>query len=169
MVRVFRENGRDGLSYLTQQSIKYVPIGDVIELNLGTDPEVVFELVKLRVFRDHVWMRDEGTGQYRRVDDGVEVIERRSSVAGWDDHTIYGQRIRNYTNKPIDVQVRRSLDGHVVFRSSLDPKLHDYHTVEYSAAIKPGEKADLRYEVVQRQGYSAKQNNVTLESAKVNR
>ena len=35
VVRVFRDNGRDGLSYLTQQSIKYIPIGDKIELNLG--------------------------------------------------------------------------------------------------------------------------------------
>ena len=25
MVRVFRNNGRDGLSYLTQQNIKYIP------------------------------------------------------------------------------------------------------------------------------------------------
>ena len=38
VVRVFRHNGRDGLSYVTQQSIKYIPIGDKIELNLGPDP-----------------------------------------------------------------------------------------------------------------------------------
>ena len=38
VVRVFRSNGKDGLSYLTQQSIKYIPIGDKIELNLGPDP-----------------------------------------------------------------------------------------------------------------------------------
>ena len=44
VVRVFRDNGRDGLSYLAQQTIKYKPIGDKIELNLGVDPEVVFEL-----------------------------------------------------------------------------------------------------------------------------
>ena len=48
MVRVFRQNGRDGLSFLVAQQIKYVPIGDKIELNLGPDPEVLFELVKLR-------------------------------------------------------------------------------------------------------------------------
>ena len=49
VVRLFRDNGRDGLSYLTAQAIKYIPIGDKIELNLGPDPEVIFELVKLRV------------------------------------------------------------------------------------------------------------------------
>jgi hypothetical protein len=59
VVRVFRDNGRDGLSYLTQQSIKYIPIGDKIELNLGADPEVVFELIKLRTFRDAIWMQNQ--------------------------------------------------------------------------------------------------------------
>jgi len=38
MVRVFRENGRDGLSFLAAQSVKYIPIGDKIELNLGPIP-----------------------------------------------------------------------------------------------------------------------------------
>ena len=50
--RLFRQNGRDGLSFLAGQSIKYIPIGDKIELNLGVDPEVIFELVKLRTRRD---------------------------------------------------------------------------------------------------------------------
>ena len=56
MVRVFRHNGREGLSFLVAQQIKYVPIGDKIELNLGADLEVIFELVKLRAWRDNLWM-----------------------------------------------------------------------------------------------------------------
>ena len=50
--RLFRQNGRDGLSFLAVQAIKYVPIGDKIELNLGPDPEVIFDLVKLRTWRE---------------------------------------------------------------------------------------------------------------------
>ena len=42
MVRVFRRNGREGLSFLAEQHVKYVPIGDKIEINLGPDPEVIF-------------------------------------------------------------------------------------------------------------------------------
>ena len=60
MVRVFRQNGRDGLSFLVAQQIKYVPIGDKIELNLGPDPEVLFELVKLRTWRDNLWVQIQG-------------------------------------------------------------------------------------------------------------
>ena len=169
MVRVFRGNGRDGLSFLAAQQVKYVPIGDKIELNLGQDPEVVFELVKLRAWRDVLWLHINGTDIFRRADQpGIE-IEVNSSVAGWDEHSLFDQKIRNYTNKPVEVEIRRSFPGHVVFRSNLGAKNHDYQTVEYTTTVKPGQKADLLYEVLQHQGRSAKQNNVTVEESQVKR
>jgi hypothetical protein len=164
---VFRDNGRDGLSYLAQQNIKYIPVGDKIELNLGPDPEVVFELVKLRSSRDELWMQINGTDKFQQVGKDAIETEVNSSVVGWDDRTQYSQRIRNYTARPIDVEIRRSYDGHVLFRSQLQPKLHDYQTVEFRTSVKPGEKKDLRFEVVQRQGRNARQNNVTLEEAEI--
>jgi hypothetical protein len=84
-------------------------------------------------------------------------------VAGWDDHTDFAQRIRNYTKKPIDVEIRRTFPGHVVFRSSLGAKNHDYQTVQYAATVKPGQKSDLLYEVLQHQGRNVKQNSVVVE------
>ena len=67
IVRVFRDNGRDGLSYLAQQAVKYVPIGDKIELNLGIDPEVSFELVKLKIFRSDLILQIHGTNEFRKI------------------------------------------------------------------------------------------------------
>jgi hypothetical protein len=168
IVRVFRDNGRDGLSYLAQQSIKYVPIGDKIELNLGVDPEVVFELVKLRSRRDEIWMQLHGVDVFRQVGNNELKVETNASVVGWDDRSVYAQRIRNYTDKKINVEIRRSYDGHILFRSKLEPRLHDYRTVELTASVDPGEKESLRFEVVQRQGRNAKQHNVTLEEGDVN-
>ena len=165
-VRLFRQNG-DGLSYLVAQNIKYVPIGDKIELNLGADPEVIFELIKLKTRRDDIWMQVNGTNVFRRIDQPGLQIEVNSSVAGWDDHTLFAQRVRNYTKKPIDLEVRRSFDGHIVFRSELEAKNHDYRTVQYTATVKPGQRSDLLYEIVQRQGHNARQNNVTIERAAV--
>jgi hypothetical protein len=167
-VRVFRDNGRDGLSFLTSQSIKYIPIGDKIELNLGPDPNVIFELIKLRSYRDNIWMLEGGVNVYRRVDDGGGIqIRVDSSVAGWDDHEIYTQRIRNYSAKPIEVEVRRPFPGHVVFRSKLEPSLYDYQTPQFSAGVEAGKRADLIFEVIRHQGYNSKQNNVTLENGEV--
>jgi len=167
MVRVFRQNGRDGLSFLVAQPVKYIPIGDKIELNLGPDPEVIFELIKLRTWRDTVWMQLHGADVFRRVDQpGVE-IEVNSSVVGWDDHTVFSQRVRNYTKRAIDLEVRRTFPGHIIFRSELPAKNHDYQTVQYTATVKSAEKVDLLYEIIQHQGWLSKQQNVTIERAPV--
>jgi hypothetical protein len=164
VVRVFRDNGRDGLSYLTQQSVKYIPISDKIELNLGSDPEVIFEWIKLKTHRSDIWFQVNGVNLFHKLEEQGFVAEPNMAVVGWDDHELYTQRIRNYTAKPIDVKVRRTLPGHVVFRSRLDPKLHDYQTVEYTATVSPGKRADLLQEIVRHQGRNAKQNNVVLEA-----
>ena len=153
MVRVFRDNGRDGLSYLTQQTIKYIPIGDKIELNLGPDPEVIFELIKLRVVpRQHLAADQRHRASSARSTAMRDQDRRTPRVAGWDDHEIFTQRIRNYTAKPIEVEIRRTLPGHVVFRSQLEPKLHDYQTVEFTAKVAAGKRADLLFEIVRKQG-----------------
>ncbi|HEX5105315.1 MAG TPA: DUF4139 domain-containing protein [Pirellulaceae bacterium] len=167
IVRVFRDNGREGLSYLTQQQIKYIPIGDKIELNLGPDPEVIFELIKLRAFRDELWLQINGVRELRKVGGDVVVKQENASIAGWDDHEVYSQRIRNYTNKEIEVEVRRTFPGHVIFKSQLEPTLFDYQTPQFLAKIPAGKRSDLLFEIVRKQGTSAKQNNVTLQSAEV--
>ena len=168
MIRVFRDNGRDGLSYLAQMPTKYIAIGDKVEVNLGEDPEVIFELVKLRAARDNIWMQLRGMDVFRRVGEpGVE-IDVNSAVAGWDDREVYAQRIRNYTAKPIEVEVRRGFPGHVVFRSALPGvKLHDFQTVQFTATVAAGEKADCLYELIRHQDRNSKQSNVTLAEAKV--
>ncbi len=169
VVRVFRDNGHDGLRYLVAQPVKYIPIGDKIELNLGPDPEVIFELVKLRVWRDNIWMQLNGLDVFKRVDEPGAQIEVASSVAGWDDHTLYTQRVRNYSAKPIELEVRRTFGGDVTFRSALEAKNYDYQTVEYTAPVPPATKADLLYEILQHQGRNAKQHRVTVEKADVKR
>src|SRR5262245_25260603 len=167
VVRLFRENGRDGLSYLTQQQIKYIPIGDKIELNLGPNPEVIFELIKQRSGRDNIWVQLNGTNQYRQIGGNDVVRVQNTSVAGWDDRIIFDQRIRNYTSKPIDVEIRRTYPGHVVFRSQLEPKLFDFQTAQFHTRVAVGEKKDLRYELVQHNGYNDKHQGMSLETAEI--
>jgi hypothetical protein len=168
IVRVFRDNGREGLSFLTQQQVKYIPIGDKIELNLGVDPEVIFELIKLRAFRDELWLQVTGVRELRKVGGGGAIVkEELASLVGWDDHEIFSQRIRNYTGKEIEVEVRRSFPGHVVFKGQLEPVLFDYQTPQFLAKVAAGKRADLLFEIIRKQGTSAKQNNVTLQAGEV--
>jgi hypothetical protein len=167
VVRMFRNNGRGGLSYLTAETIKYIPIGDKIELNLGRDPNVQFELVKLRTARTNIWMQLNGVNAFRKVGQPGVAIEQNTTVAGWDDHEVYAQRLQNYTDKPIDVEIRRTFPGHVIFRSRLVPTLFDFQTVNFTGPVPAGKTADLLFEIVRHQGINAKQENVTLEVGEV--
>lgn len=161
-VRVFRQKNDTSLSYLTQQHIQYVPIGDDIELNLGPDPEVVFELEKLHVFRDNLWGRVRGNIERRLDEPGVRVDDQ-TTVIGWDTHTVYAQYIRNYRSDAINVEVRRTFEGDVTFRSGFAAEQHDYQTVEYTASVEPGESARLVYEIIQREGRNQEQSRVEIE------
>ena len=163
-VRIFRETGHDSLAYLTTQTIRYIPIGDKIELNLGVDPEVVFELVALRTFRDNIWLKLRGADVLHRADQPGVRIDPRSTVEGWDEHVVYDQRVRNYTGKPIDVEIRRSFSGDVVFKSGLDAKSHDVRTVQWTSAVDASQTVNAVYEVVTKQGTNAEQQRVVIEA-----
>ncbi len=162
-VRLFRQNGHDGLSYLTAYQTKYVPIGQEIELNLGPDPQVVHERLRLRSWRDNFWFQTHRPKVYFSPAQGHR-IRPNYTVAGWDDHERWVERIRNYRDKPIAVEIRRTFHGHVIFASDLDPKLHDYRSPQFAARIAPGRQEDLAYEVTFSQGINKKQDNVTLKN-----
>ena len=163
IVRVYRDNGKDGLGFRVQQQIKYVPIGDKIELNLGPDPEVIHEWVKLKTWREHVWFQRQGVNVYKEFGDGSK-LEINDVVVGWEDHVRYVERIRNYRAKPIEVELRRTFAGDAAFISRLEPTRYDYQTVQMTATCPAGKKTELPYHVRTRQGYLAKQQNVSIEN-----
>jgi hypothetical protein len=41
VIRVFRDNGKGGLNFLTAEEVKYIPIKEKVELNVGTDDQLV--------------------------------------------------------------------------------------------------------------------------------
>lgn len=162
-VKIFADNGRDGLSFLAQQTIPYVPVGDQMELNLGADPSVIFQLVKMKSSREKIWLQLGKSKELRLVGGDNGRIQRESAtVVGWDDREVYEQRVRNFTSRPIDVEMRRTFPGDVVFRSALQPTLHDFQTVEFLTKVAPAEKKALAFEIIRHQGTSSKQNHVVL-------
>jgi len=164
MLRLYRQNGGDGLSFVTQQSLRYVPIGQEIELNLGVDPEVVHERIRVRSFRDEFWYHRGGVNVFYNPQQGHR-IQIDDTVVGWDDHQQWIERIRNYRDKPIALEFRHRFEGHVIFSSHLDPLLHDYRSPQFSATVDPGGKEELEYELIFRQGHNRKQDSVTLRDA----
>jgi hypothetical protein len=148
-IRVFRENGRDGLSFFTTQAAKYIPIREKIELNVGADNQIVYERVVLDLARQN-FLYDEK-------------IEPTPPVVGWDETRKWQEEIRNYRAKPIKMEVRHVLQGDVEF-SLQGPavKLYDFHTPEYVLEVGAGQKQKWASEGTFHLGRNQKQNRVRL-------
>jgi hypothetical protein len=148
MLRVFRENGRDGLNFYVAQQTKYVSIGEKIELNVGADDQVVYERKVLDVGRDNFVYNEDA---------------KPPAVWGWDEKRTWQEEVRNYRAKPIVMEIRHVLDGDVEFRQE-DPKaaLYDFRTPEYTVTAAPGEKKKWTSDGTFHLGRNAKQNRVRL-------
>ena len=148
-VRIFRENGKDGLSFLGQQLIRYVPIKAEIEVNLGPDDLVVYQ-----TFR-------RGTGRhsfsFRRDSHG------REYVVGWDEKTQWVDAIRNYRTKPIRFELRRRWSGHADYFSETGTTLFDYRTIEATFDVPARGKELYPCTVRTHNGENKKQERIVLK------
>lgn len=161
-VQVFRRSAEGSLQFLAGVQSSYVPIGDTLELELGVDPDVVFELRQTRNFRDNIWMRLHKPAVLQRVDDGQAKKDPRARVEGWDEHQQFVQRLENHTGKAIRLELRRSFAGDVRFLADFPVESKDYQTVEIQLDLEPGEKRYLGYEVITAQDSNAKQSRVRI-------
>jgi hypothetical protein len=149
VIRVFRENGRDGLSFYTAQSTKYIPIKEKIELNVGKDDQIVYERVVLDLGRQN-FIYDEA-------------VRPVPPVVGWDETRKWQEEIRNYRAKPIKMEIRHVLPGDVEFgMEGAAVKLYDFHTPEYVLTLAAGEKQKWLSEGTFHLGRNQKQNRVRL-------
>jgi len=146
VIRVFRDNGKDGLAYYTTQATKYIPIKEKIELNVGTDDEIVYERVVLDLARS-----------------GFIFDHSPPVVVGWNETRKWQEEIRNYRAKAIKVEIRHVLGGHVEFAMEDSPKLFDYHTVEYVVEVPARQKQKWLSDGLFHLGRNQKQNRVELK------
>jgi hypothetical protein len=147
LVRVFRNNGKDGLSFLGQQQVKYVPIKEEIELNVGRDEEVVHKRKLMKVERSQF--------KFDRPARAEPV------VVGWDETSSYREEVRNYKAKPVKMELRHVIPGDTDLKAE-NAKLYDFQTVEFTVEAKPATTFAWEYAYTQHQGTNAKQNRINL-------
>jgi len=143
MVRTFRDNGRDGLSYLGQTKINYVPIKEDIELNVGTDDEVVHKRACEKVERSSFVFGSSG------------------HVIGWDETRHWKEEIRNFRSKAIRMEIRHVIAGDVDVQIE-NARRHDYRTIEFTFDVKPNRTLVWHYQCTHHLGTRAKQKRVRL-------
>jgi hypothetical protein len=145
LVRIFRENGRDGLSYLGEKILRYVPIKARIEVNLGPDDLVVFEMIR----------RDTRRYNFSQ--------NRHGHVDGWDERQEWDGLVRNYRGKPIRFELRLQYGGDVDFESEITTRAFDYRTVEATFSVDGRGKTGYPCTVIIHHGRNHKQNRVNLK------
>ena len=146
-VRLFRDNGRDGLSYLGQQLMLYVPVKAEIEVNLGPDDLVVYERRKTKTSRFNFRFNV-------------------NNVNGWDERQVWIHTLRNDRDKPIAFELRLQWAGDVDITPGSETTSYDFRTIETKFTVPSHEKAEYKFSATIHHGANAKQNRVKLTPAR---
>jgi hypothetical protein len=153
IIRVFRENGRDGLNFYVAQQVKYIPIKEKVELNVGKDDQIVYERVVLDLARQN-FIYDER-------------IQPTPPVVGWEETRKWQEEVRNYRDKAIKMEIRHVLAGDVDFKAEAGQvqgmKLYDFQTPEYVMDVPARKKPKWVTEGTFHLGTAQKQNRVQLK------
>jgi hypothetical protein len=181
LVRVFRDNGKEGLSFLGQEKVKYVPIKEDIEVDLGPDDLVTHKRTRLSVERSgFVFERQKlpvpiplprNVRQARPAGGTPIELEERPlredemgelEVVGWDETSAIREEVRNSRAKPVRMEIRHVIAGDVVLTAE-DAKLHDFQTVEFTVDVPGHSRHSWEYSYLTHQGKNAHQSRITLK------
>ncbi len=145
VVRLFRENGREGLSFLGQQTLNYVPIQAPIEVNLGPDDLIVITQTQQDVARMN-----------------FDFDQKNRHVTGWDERQRWIASVRNYRDKPIAFELRLQFSGDVDFQSEQPANAFDFRTIESKFDVAPLDDTKFEYMTTVHHGTNARQDRVKL-------
>ena len=128
-VKIFgRSGGQNHLSYVGGTDIKYIPVGEEIELNLGPARLVEVE-PKLMAFE---------TENY--------VFDNRGNVAGWDEIRTWQMEITNTRRLPIEIEITRGFDTPYWTLQTEEPyEKHDATHARFETPLQPQSKKLLSY------------------------
>jgi hypothetical protein len=140
--QVFREAAGGGLAYVGRHNDKYIPIGEDLEMNLGSDGLLLLEKVRRR---------------YKRIN-----IEYSSygDVQGWDDAEEWEVVVRNSKREPVPVEIVLQFSGDFDFKpvpaTASKWTKNSATEQELRESIPPMSEKRFAYTLVTRQGTNAK-------------
>ncbi|MFH1349356.1 MAG: hypothetical protein ABII26_00300 [Pseudomonadota bacterium] len=141
-LKVYRElDQAHHLSYEGQSSFKYIPVGEDVELNLGSVMNVMVEPT-LKNFRTDHYLFDE-----------------KGNISGWDEIREFGVVVKNRRNMPVRVEIQRNINTlHWDIQYSGDYGAYekvDMDTVKFTLALEGGSKREFGYVLTTRHGRRA--------------
>lgn len=138
---VYSGDGRGGMRFQARTDHKYIPVGEDVELNLGSDGRVLFEPRVVSVSRRNFQFDSHG------------------DVIGHEVVTRIELEIRNSNDKPVPVKLRRYLTGDWEIEETSDKyKKVDRETVEWEVDVQPLSERTISLTLVVKNGVLARNN-----------
>ncbi len=134
-VKAFRSVSNDGLqAFAGQTAVKYIPINETVDLELGGDEEVLVRPALMD------WQKDD----LRFGQDG--------NVSGWTETEVW--RVETQNSKEIDatLDIRRNFQGDWSVESNIAFEKVDARKIKFLIPLKPREKKVIEYKLVTRHG-----------------
>jgi hypothetical protein len=137
--RIFRDTGDKGhLSFVGRTAVKYVPVNEKIELNLGP----------ARYVKVEPKLMDQKTDNYR--------FDNRGNIAGWDEILTWKVTVNNTREIPIKVEIyRQTPSPNWTLANSGDFgkfEKEDATTLKYVLTLEPRSKKEFQYVLTLNQG-----------------
>ncbi len=134
-VKAFRFVTDDQLySFVGSTSVKYIPIGEFVEMELGNDQAV---LVKPTLM---AWAKTD------------IAYDTDGNVKGWTTEETWQFEIQNSKDIPIVLDIRRNFPGDWDLKTEAKYEKVDADTVKFLRPLKPHEKQLFTYELTTRHG-----------------
>jgi hypothetical protein len=137
-VKAFRFASDDLLySFVGRTSVKYIPINEFVELELGNDLEVMVKPVLMDWQKTNVRFGNNG------------------NVTGWTTKTTWEIEVQNSKDIPVVVDIRRNFAGDWTITTTAKYENVDKTKVKFMVPLAPRAKQKLTYELVTRNGLNA--------------
>jgi hypothetical protein len=130
-VRIYGRTGADGsLSYVGGTSVKYIPVNEEVELELGSARLVKIE-PKLMEFR---------TANY--------AFDPQRNISGWDEIRTWKMEITNTRGLPVEIEITRGFDTpYWTLSEGVNYKKHDATHARFELKLDPQTKRSVEYKV----------------------
>jgi len=147
-VKIYAQaDGQGHLSYVGGTNVKYIPVDEEVELNLGPAREVVVEPV----------LTDFATENY--------VFDRKGNVAGWDEIRTWEIEVTNTRPLPVEVEITRGFQTAywtVEAGAKTAYEKHDAEHIRFNEKLAPRTERKIKYKV--RTFHGERRESITLNN-----
>ncbi len=137
-VRVFKKDSKGNIRYVGKNNIKYIPIDEKAEIDLGEEKEIKIERIQMNFATDNFEYNHKG------------------NISGWDDIYEYKIILTNYRDSQATFEMKEYFNGDWSLETKQEYKKEDHRTIKFDLILKPGEKKVITYKVTVANGNRAK-------------